>query len=166
MAKKLSGKYYLKNTENGSFSDVTTLFDGVNILKIGGLSSFGKAVNIFTQQWVNEQEEDFLITTLDENNNPIVIRENVDIKITFLIGQRYANAAIDTQAVYDNFIAYMTNSDIWIGSTYVGKQAHCVALNNFEPQTIKLQRGGNSYILGEITLHTLNKPSIFSPPST
>lgn len=158
----LNNKYYLKNTANGSFADVTTLFDGVNILKISGLSSLGKTVNVFTQQWVNSQEEDFLITTLDNHNNPVVIRENVDIKITFIVGKRYANSNIDVQDVCDNFIAYMTNSDVWVASTYMGKQAHCMALNGFEPQTIKLQRGNNSYIIGELTLHTLDKPTSFT----
>ena len=165
MAKKNAGKYYLKNTSNGTYSDVTTLFDGVNILAVNNLDGIGKSVNVYKAQWVNSQTEDFLITTTDNNNNPVVVRENVDIVVVFAVSGRYANAVIDAQTVYDNFVSYMTNSDVWIGSTYVGKQVHCFAFNKFEPKTIKLQRGNNSYILGEITLHTLDKPTTFSAPT-
>lgn len=162
MANSLNLKYYLKNTDIGSFTDVTTLFDGVNILKIEGLASVGKTVNVFTQQWVNSQTEDFLITTLDDEDNPIVIRENVDIKITFAISKRYARSRVsETLSIYNDFIAYMTGSDVWIASSYIGLQVHCMALNGFEPRTIKIQRGDNSYIIGELTLHTLEKPTAF-----
>ena len=159
MAKKLSGKYLLKNTSDGSYADVTSTFDGVNILSVGGLDAVGKAVNIYTAQWVNNQDEDFLITTLDENENPVVVRENVDITVTFVVGNRYAASTIDTQYVFDTFVAYMTGSDVWVASTYVGKQVHCVALDKFSPKEVKLHRGTETYILGEITLHTLEKPS-------
>ena len=162
MAKKNSGKYFIKNTADGTYTDVTTLHDGVNILAVEGLDSRGKALNIFTQQWIDSQIEDFLITTLDTNGNPVVIRENVDIKVVFCVGQRYADAAIDTQTVYDSFVDYMTNSDVWIASRYVGKQVHCVALEKVDPKTIKLHRGSNTYILGELTLHTLEKPTSYT----
>ena len=56
-------RYFVKNTANGSFTDIATLFDGVAVLMLTGLSSKGKPVNIYSEQWVNEQEEDFLITT-------------------------------------------------------------------------------------------------------
>lgn len=162
MAKKLNSKYWIKNTAGGSFSDVTTLFDGVNILAVNGLDSKGKTVNVYTAQWVNSQTEDFLITTLDANNNPVIIRENVDITVVFCVGQRYATGTIDTQSVYDRFVNYMTNSDVWVRSSYVGKQVHCVALDKVEPKTIKLKRGTSTYILGEITLHCLEQPSTYT----
>lgn len=156
MAKKINNKYFVKNTASGSYSDVTTLFDGVNVLSVGNMSAIGKAVNIYTAQWVDSQTEDMIIA----GDN--VIRENVDITVTFVVGQRYANATIDTQAVYDAFVNYMTNTDVWIRSAYVGKQVHCVALDGFEPKTVKLQRGSESYILGEIKLHTIEKPSLYA----
>ena len=159
MAKKLSGKYYLKNTSDGTYADVTTAFDGVNILAVGGLDSIGKALNIYTAQWVNNQDEDFLITTLDENEHPVVIRENVDITVTFIVGNRYASGTVDAESVYDSFVGYMTSSDVWIASTYVGKEVHCVALDKFSPKEVKLHRGSETYILGELQLHTLGKPS-------
>lgn len=162
MAKQIKNGYFLKNTANGSYTDVTTLFDGVSILAVEGFDSRGKALNIYTAQWVNSQTEDFMITTLDGNNNPVVVRENVDLKVVFCVGQRYANAAIDTQTVYDSFVNYMTGSDVWIASRYVGKQVHCVALDKVDPKTIKLHRGENTYILGELPLHTLEKPTSYA----
>lgn len=154
--------YQVKNTTNGVFQNISTLFDGVQILKVDGMLAKGKPVNIYTAQWINSQDEDFLITTLDSNNNPIVIRENVDIDITFIVRQKYATGTIDVQTVHDSFVAYMTNSDVWIKSSYVGnKYVHCVCLKEYKPTTIKLHRNNdNSYAMGTITLHCLDAPTI------
>lgn len=154
MAKKITNKYFVKNTTNGSFTDVTTLFDGVNILAVEGFDARGKALNVYVEQWI-DGGTDFMITS----NNGQIVRENVDIKVVFVVGQRYANSTINTQTVYDSFVDYMTNTDVWIKSTYVGKQVHCVATDKIEPKTIKLHRGNNSYILGEIQLNTLESSS-------
>lgn len=154
MAKKITNKYFVKNTANGSFADVTTLFDGVNILAVEGFDAKGKALNVYIEQWI-DGGTDFMITS----NNGQIVRENVNIKVVFVVGQRYANATIDTQTVYDSFVDYMTNTDVWIKSTYVGKQVHCVSIDKFEPETVKLNRGSNSYILGEIQLNTLEPPT-------
>lgn len=162
MAKKISNKYFIRKSPNEDYTDVTTLFDGVSILSIENFDSKGEAVNVYTAQWVNSQTEDFAITATDENDEPVIIRKNVDIKLIFIVGQRYANSTIDTQVVYDDFVDYMTNTDVWVASKYVGKQVRCVNLQKTEPKSIKLHRGGNSYILGEITLKTLDKPTIFS----
>lgn len=159
MAQSTTGKYKIKNTANGSWSNPP---EGVHILKVDNMTAIGKTVNVFTQQWIDSQEEDFLITTLDQNQNPVVVRENVDITVTFIVGKRYASTTIDPQTQFDAFVSYMTGSDVWIASTYVGKQVHCMALDKVEPKTVKLQRGNNSYILGEITLHTLNKPTAYT----
>lgn len=152
--KKLNGKYFLKNTENGNYSDATTLFDGVNILAVEGFDARGKALNVYVEQWI-DGGTDFMITSDDGQ----IVRENTDITITFIVGQRYANATIDTQTVYDSFVDYMTDTDVWIKSSYVGKQVHCVCIDNVEPTTIKLHRGNNTYILGKIQLKTLETPS-------
>lgn len=154
MAKKITNKYFVKNTTNGSFTDVTTLFDGVNILAVEGFDARGKALNVYVEQWI-DGGTDFMITS----NNGQIVRENVDIKVVFVVGQRYANSTINTQTVYDSFVDYMTNTDVWIKSTYVGKQVHCVATDKIEPKTIKLHRGSDSYILGEIQLNTLESSS-------
>lgn len=159
MAASTLGKYKIKNTLAGSWSNPPA---GVHVLAIDGFDSKGKTVNVFTQQWVNSQTEDFLITTTDNSNNPVVVRENVDIKVVFIVGQRYTDTSIDVQTQYDAFVDYMTNSDVWVASSYVGKQVHCMCLDKLEPKTVKLKRGGNSYIIGEITLHTLEKPSAYS----
>lgn len=154
MAKKNTNKYFVKNTANGSFVDVTTLFDGVNILAVEGFDSRGKALNVYVEQWITGGT-DFMITS----NNGQIVRENVGIKVVFIVGQRYANATIDTQTVYDSFVDYMTNTDVWIKSSYVGKQVHCVCIDKVEPKTVKLHRRGNTYILGEIQLDTLETPT-------
>ena len=160
MANNSSGRYYAKNTESGTFQDLTTLFNGVAILKLTGMDSKGKAVNIYTAQWVNSQTEDFMITTLDENNNPVVIRENVDIDITFIVRQKYATTTIDVETVHNAFVDYMTNSDVWLKSGYLGnKYVHCVCLKEYKPTTVNLERGDNSYMLGTITLHSLDAPT-------
>lgn len=154
-----SGRYYVKNTENGVFQDITTLFDGVAVLKLDGMLAKGKPVNIYTAQWINSQKEDFMITTVDENNNPVVIRENIDIELTFIVRQKYASSTIDVQVVHDNFVDYMTNSDLWLKSAYVGnKYVHCVNMKEYKPTTVKLGRGEDSYIIGTLSLHTLDVP--------
>lgn len=153
------GRYFVKNTQEGAFSDITTLFDGVAVLKLDGMLSRGKAVNIYTAQWVDSEVEDFLITTLDENDNPVVIRENVDIELTFIVRQKYATQTIDVKSVHDSFVDYMTGTDIWLKSSYVGnKYVHCVCLDEYKPTTIKLDRGEKSYIMGTLKLHTLETP--------
>jgi hypothetical protein len=153
-------RYFVKNTEDGTFQDITVLFDGVAVLKVDGMLAKGKPVNIYTAQWIDSQKEDFMITTLDDNDNPVVIRENVDIEITFIVRQKYANSVIDVQDVHDSFVDYMTNSDVWIKSSYLGNRyVHCVCLSEYKPTTVRLQRGGDSYIMGTIKLHTLNTPT-------
>jgi hypothetical protein len=135
------------------------MFDGVAVLKLDGMLAKGKPINIFTQQWLSNQKEDFLITTLDDNDNPIVIRENVDLELTFIVRQKYATGTIDVQTVHDNFVDYITGSDVWLKSSYVGnKYVHCVCLKEYKPTTVKLGRGDNSYIMGTITLHCLDAP--------
>lgn len=154
MAKKITNKYFVKNTANGSFVDVTTLFNGVNILAVEGLDAKGKALNVYIEQWI-DGSTDFMITS----NNGQIVRENVSIKVVFVVGQRYASSTINPQTVYDSFVNYMTNTDVWIKSAYVGKQVHCVSIDKFEPKTVKLKRGGNSYILGEMQLNTIEPPT-------
>lgn len=154
-----SNRFFAKNTESGTFQDITAMFDGVAVLKLDGMLAKGKPINIFTQQWLSNQKEDFLITTLDDNDNPIVIRENVDLELTFIVRQKYATGTIDVQTVHDNFVDYITGSDVWLKSSYVGnKYVHCVCLKEYKPTTVKLGRGNNSYIMGTITLHCLDAP--------
>lgn len=159
--------YQAKNTESGSFANIETMFPGVAILKVEGMLERGEPVNIYTAQWVNSQTEDFLITTTDLYDNPVVIRKNVDIDITFIVRQKYASTTIDVMTVHNNFVDYMTNSDVWIKSGYMNnKYVHCICLKDYKPTTVKLHRTindsgrtiDNSYIIGTITLHTLSAP--------
>jgi hypothetical protein len=156
-----ANRYFVKNTSNGTFADITTLFDGVAVLKLDGMLAKGKPINIFTQQWLSNQKEDFLITTLDGSNNPVVIRENVDLELTFIVRQKYASSTINVQSVHDNFVDYMTGSDVWLKSSYVGnKYVHCVCLKEYKPTTVRLGRGNDSYIMGTITLHSIDAPTV------
>lgn len=155
--------YKIKNTESGTFVDIETMFNGLRVLKMDGFLAKGKPVNIYTAQWIDSQEEDFLITTISETtNNPVVIRENTDIEITFIIRKKYAtnpSVSFDVQSVHDNFISYMTDSDVWIQSSYVNnKYVHCVCLKEYKPTTQKMKRGDKSWIMGTITMHCLNAP--------
>ena len=152
MAKQLKNKYFIKSSLTSDFVDVTSVFDGVNILAVEGLDSLGKALNVYYEQWI-DGNTDFMITS----NNGQIVRENVDIKVVFIVGQRYANNTVnfDTQAKYNSFIHYMTSTDVWVKSSYTDKQVHCVALEKIEPKTIKLHRGNNSYILGEIQMKVI-----------
>lgn len=157
MANKNTNRYYVKNSISGSFTDVCQLFGGCNVLAIEGFDSKGRALNTYAEQWITNGSTDFAITS----NDGVIVRENIDVKVVFVVGQRYTNSSIDTQVVYDNFVDYMTNTDIWVASKYVNKQVHCVANDAIAIKSAKLHRGGNSYILGEITLKTLEKPQTF-----
>ena len=161
MANDLSNKYFVKRQESDSWQDVTTLFDGIKILSIKGFNEEGESVNVYSEQWVNSQTEDFLVTTKDENDNDVVIRKNVDLEMTFIAGSRYsANGNVDTQTVYDLFKDYICkHGDFYIKSSYSGKFAHVVCLKGLKPTTEKLHRGNNSYIIATTTLHTIDSVS-------
>lgn len=159
MGSDLKEIYYVRKTGDEVFHDITELFHGVRVLKMDGFLTRGKPINIFTQQWVGEQEEDFLITKDDGNDTPVVVRENVDIELTFIVKRKYAPHNIDVQAVHDEFIDYMTGSDIWLGTEYMGgKCVHCVCLKEYAPTVAKLCRGDDSWIMGTLTLHALDSP--------
>ena len=154
-----SNRFFAKNTESGTFQDITTMFDGVAVLKLDGMLAKGEPVNVYTAQWIDSQQEDFMITTLDGSDNPVVVRKNVDLELTFIVRQKYATGTIDVQTVHDNFVDYITGSDVWLKSSYVGnKYVHCVCLKEYKPTTVKLGRGDNSYMMGTITLHCLDAP--------
>lgn len=154
MNNDLKGVYFAKNTSDGTFQDITTLFDGVRVLQVSGVAAKGKAVNVYNEQWIDSQQEDFMITT----NNGVIIRENVDIEITFLVHQRYATSTIDVKTQHDLFVAFLTNTDVWIKTAYQNDAiAHCVCLDGYEPTTMKLKRDSNTnYALGTIKLHCLD----------
>lgn len=149
----LRGVYYVKKATDIGFVDVCLRFQGVRILSVTGVAAKGKAVNVYNAQWMESQQEDFMITT----NNGVIIRENVDIEVTFIVHNRYAITNIDVKTVHDSFVNYMTSTDLWIKTAYQNNViAHCVALEGYEPTTMKLQRDSDAnYALGTIKLHCL-----------
>lgn len=148
----LSGKYFVRKSASSAWEDVTTKFSGVKILSIDGFNEIGDAKNIYTAQWVDTQDEDYILA----GNS--VVRANTDLSVTFIVGNRYG--ASNPQAVHDEFIDYMCNQgDLYIRSAYTGKYAHVVCLKGYKPTTQRLHRGADSYILGTITLHMLNAPT-------
>lgn len=150
--------YFVKNSEQGTYTDVSTMFDGVRILAINNMTAVGEPVNVYNEQWT-DGTEDFLVTT----NNGIIARKNVDIEVVFIVGDKYENASdptYDPQRLCDAFVNYMAASQVWIKSTYTGKEVRAYCNGGVQPTTIRLQRGhGNSYILGKISMHTLQPPT-------
>lgn len=148
----LSGKYFVRKSSSSAWEDVTTKFSGVKILSIDGFNELGEAKNIYTAQWIDTQEEDYVLA----GNS--VVRANTDLSVTFIVGNRYGTS--NAQATHDAFINYMCmQGDLYIRSVYVNKHAHVVCLKSYKPTTQRLHRGANSYILGTITLHMLNAPT-------
>lgn len=149
------GKYFVKNTANGTYQDVSVQFDGVSILSLDGMASIGKALNVYIEQWM-DGTVDFEIT----GGGSSIVRENADLKVVYICGNRYTDTAnFDAETANDTFLAYMTGTDIWLRSKYYNKDVHCVSVDKVEPKTVKLQRGSNSYIIGEFTLKCLGKPT-------
>lgn len=161
MTGDLTGKYFVRKAADAPWTDVTQLFQGLRVLKVDGMMAKGEPVNIYTKQWIDAQAEDFMVTkTGDDDVTPVVIRKNVDVEMTFIVRQKYATGTIDVMAVHDAFISYMTDSDVWVSSAYVGgKSVHCVCLSEYKPTTVKLERGDNSWVMGTLKLHCLDAVS-------
>ena len=154
----LTGIYYIKNSESGNYTDITTLVDGARILKIDGFFAKGQAKNVYTASWEYEEDEDFEIVMPDSEDTKKIIRELTDIDITFIIRQKYATNTIDVRTQHQTLVDYLTNTDVWIKSGYVGnKIAHCVCIKEYKPTTEKYQRGDDSYVMGTISLHCIEK---------
>lgn len=156
----LKGKFFIKH-KNEAYMDVVDKFDGIKILSIEGINDIGEATNIYHEQWIDSDKEDVCITTYDEEEQDyVVVRKNTDINLTFIVSPKYATITqnFNTRQQHDSFIDYMCNSgEVFIRTAYEGKEAHCIALEGYKPTTIKLQRGRNSFILGTITLHNIEK---------
>ena len=155
----LKNVYYIRKSESDNWEDITTKFAGCKVLAIDGFNERGEAVNIYNEQWIDSQQEDFLVAKTDALGNPVVVRKNVDLELTFIVSRRYTDSNIDEQAVYDSLVSFICdNGDFYIKSAYVNKQAHVVCVKSFKPTTQKLQRGEKSYILATVSLHCLDNP--------
>lgn len=163
MSNELSNKYFFRRNESQQWQDVTTLFDGIKILSITGLDDIGDSVNVYVQQWINSQKEDYMCANQDQQGNDVVIRKNVDLSLTFVAATRYSqNKNVDTQTVYNAFIDYVAKKGaFYLKSEYTHKQAYVVCQKAFKPTNIKLNRGLNSFILATIPLHTLDEPTSY-----
>lgn len=159
MANDLTGKYFVKNSASATFVDVATLFAGVRILKIDGITSLGAAKNVYTASWEYETAEDFMIVMQDESDAIEIIRECVDIEVTFIVRQKYTQTTIDVLEQHNDFVDYMTKTDVWIRTMYDERDVHCVCLKEYKPTIKKVQRGMDSWVMGTITLHLLDTPS-------
>ncbi len=149
---------YLVKRGNNDFATIASLFTGVRILKMDGFLAKGKPINIYTAQWVNSQAEDYMVAdtvTVNGVEYDAIFRENVDIDITFIVGDKYG--ASDVRAVHDAFVAYITDGALYLKSNYVDRILRCVCLKEYSPTTEKLKRpSGRNYIIGTITLHSLD----------
>ena len=165
MANNIVNKYFV-STNGTSWEDVTTKWDGMNVLSLTDMNSKGEAVNIYNEQWINSQQEDIMVTTKDSHQNDVVIRKNIDINLTFIVGRRYASTTIDEQVVYDDVVNYMCNKGFfYVKSLYTRKYAKVACLKSFNPTTTKLNRGDRSYILATIPLHVLDVITSTSAPT-
>lgn len=161
---KLEDSYLVKRGTS-SYATIAEMFNGVKILKVDGFLERGDAVNIYNEQWVDNQADDFLVTTIDPTSlQEVVIRKNVDIEITFVVSDKYANSLINVQDVHDSFVSYMTNGKLWLKSLYVDREVECACLDPYKPTQTKLKRNFGNYITGTLKLHTLNIPSTVSTP--
>lgn len=144
----IATKYYVRRGDQ-EFATIASLFGGVRILKIEGMTGVGSAKNIYTASWVDSQSEDYMVI------GDGVVRENVDINITFIISNKYG--AVDVRQQHDAFVAYMTDGELYLKSDYIGRTLLCVCLKDYKPTTEHLKRtGNNDYIIGTITLHALD----------
>lgn len=156
------GKYFIKRREADVWEDIAVKFPSVNVLSLEGMGQVGDSTNVYAEQWTGSETEDFQVTTTDGQGNPVIVRKNVDIDMTFICGERYG--AQDTQTCYDAFVAYIAKQgDFWIKSGYTGLQAHVVCLKGFKPTTQKLQRGTRSYMMATAPLHCLAPATEASP---
>lgn len=159
----LRNKYFVRKDTSEAWKDVSTEWSGCHILKIDGFDGRGKPLNIYTEQWINSQEEDCVVThqvTEGGVTRDVVVRANVDLQITFIVSKKYTNALIDVRQQHDAFVDYMTSGVLYIKSAYTEKEARAVCLSEYKPTLEKLKRGlNNSYIIGTLTLHTLDMPT-------
>ena len=152
---------YFHSSDGTTWVDFTS-HSGVRVLSIDGFGEIGDAVNVYTEQWVDSEIEDYMCTTkktVQGTTIDAVVRKNVDINLTFIVSQRYTNADIDVQQTYDDMIATLCYSGaIYLKSTYVNKMAYVVCLKAVKPTAVKLNRGGDSYIMATVTFHCLKPP--------
>lgn len=153
-------KEYLVKRGTQEYTPISELFNGVRILKVNGFTSTGAPKNIYTAAWINSQAEDYMVTLQESREGEdydVVIRDNTDIEITFIVGDKYADTDIDVRVTHDAFIAYMTDGALYVKSNYTDRAMKVVCLKEYKPTLVRLKRQAkNNYITGTITLHALD----------
>lgn len=153
-------KEYLVKRGTQEYTPISELFNGVRILKVNGFTSTGAPKNIYTAAWINSQAEDYMVTLQESREGEdydVVIRNNTDIEITFIVGDKYADTDIDVRVTHDAFIAYMTDGALYVKSNYTDRAMKVVCLKEYKPTLVRLKRQAkNNYITGTITLHALD----------
>lgn len=151
----MSERYYIRK-QDANYESVSEKFDGVFILKADGMLALGKSKNVYTDKALDEQEEQFAI--VPNGNQTRILYENVDITVDFIVSASRAKKYINVAQVHEDFIDYMTSSDVYLKSLYTGLEVRAVCQKAYSPKTVMLNRGTDSYILGSLTLHTLDAP--------
>lgn len=153
-------KEYLVKRGTQEYTPISELFNGVRILNVNGFTSTGAPKNIYTAAWINSQAEDYMVTLQESREGEdydVVIRDNTDIEITFIVGDKYADTDIDVRVTHDAFIAYMTDGALYVKSNYTDRAMKVVCLKEYKPTLVRLKRQAkNNYITGTITLHALD----------
>lgn len=148
----ISNKYFVKDSVNTTYVDITTKFVGLNLLKIDDFNKKGKAKNIYNQSWINSNNEDVYIPD-------VVCFEQPDINFTFIVRDD-DDHNVDVQSVHDNFIDYMTTNKVTIKSLYANKEADFICLNDYAPTMSHVKQiAGQNYILGTISMHRVTANS-------
>ena len=147
----IPNKYYVKQGEE-PYTDFTTKWEGLTILKLDNFDKRGKAKNIYTLSWINSNTEDVYIPDT-------VYFENPDINISFKIDD-FTDHNVDVSAVHDSFIDYMSTHEVMIKSMYLNKEAAFVHLDEYSPTIRKITRAkGENYILGTLNMHRITDVS-------
>ena len=150
----IKNKYLIKQGTE-SYQDFTTKWVGLTLLKIDNFNKDGKAKNIYTQSWINSNNEDVYVPNT-------VYFEQPDVDFTFIIRDS-DNHSIDVQTVHNSFITYMRTHKVTIKSLYAMKEADFVCLSDYKPTITNVKRAlGQNYIMGTITMHRVTSSTIIT----
>lgn len=143
--------YFVKASDasDSAYQDMTVMWPGLTIQKITGFLSRGTPKNIYTESWVNSNQDDII-------KPDTVFYETGDIEITFFVSD-FDNHEVNVMNTHDAFINYMTSQEVSIWSKYVGYANNFIFLSSYEPSSYKVGRPkGANFVQGTLKLHQLN----------
>jgi hypothetical protein len=151
-------KYYIKRRESDAWRQVEDMFNGLHILNLDGIHGVGESMNVYHEQWIDSESEDFIVTN-QIGGEDVVYRANADVKMTFIIASKYqTQQSMNISEVHSSFVNYVCKGgDFYIKSEYNGLSIHVASFAEYAPTSMRLNRGTNSYILGTMTLHLLDE---------